>query len=193
MLRLPRSYTWSLKCCKDYLDLHPRWHTPPRTPVPRVVDTPVAKLDRQKSESYWRERFAASVGPPSSLHRGTSGKPCRAYNRSPNGCPRGNACPDSHAVDANSLRLDGCDGNTCLHHRPPQKGTSVNASQAKDMDECAYGHPAVMDPETEAAFKEIEALLFQESGKKGLSPLRFATSVSRGRRGVVFVLEPRFY
>jgi hypothetical protein len=142
-----------------------------RTPVPRVVDTQVAKLDREKSESYWRERFAASVGPPSHLHRGTSGKPCRAYNQAPNGCPKGSACPDSHAVDVNSLRVEGCDGNTCLHHRPGQNGTAAKANQAKDVDDCPYGHPAVMDPETEAAFKEIEALLFQEGGKKGLSPL----------------------
>ncbi len=74
-------------------------------------------------------------------------------------------------VDANSVRVDGIDRNTCTHHRQGQNRKAMNGKQADDYDDCPYGHPAAMDPETEAALKEIETMLMQDGSLKGGFPL----------------------
>jgi hypothetical protein len=75
-------------------------------------------------------------------------------------------------VDANSIRVDGIDRNSCAHHRHGQNGkATMNGKHTDDVDECPYGHPAIMDLDTEAAFKEIETMLMQEGSMKGGFPL----------------------
>ncbi len=147
---------------------------PSRIPLPAVRDTTEAQADRRKSEKYWKDRFATSLGPPPSIHYGTSGKPCRDYNQNPDGCPRGSRCSDSHAIDHRSLRDETLDRNVCVEHTLPalmENGKSkkiraepVSAAPAS----CAYAHPDIesLDSQTRASLEEIEHILARDNPGK---------------------------
>lgn len=84
--------------------------------VPMVIDSPTAIAERQDSETYWKERLATTVIPDEGLHRGKTGYPCAAFNLDEAGCPADDDCPDSHAPDQYSLRINAFNRNVCTNH-----------------------------------------------------------------------------